>query len=175
MIEKLIAFIILTALSPIVLLISIYVWVCSKSNPIFTQTRVGQNGKFFRLYKFKTLKKDTPQLSKEELPQEDYVISSLLWLRKSHLDELPQLVNIIKGDMVFFGYRPSIPKQEILNTLREKNRITTYKPGVTGWGQVNYIDSQSDQEKINFELEYYENQKKFKNRIVFLTLRKMFT
>jgi len=174
MIEKLIAFIIFTILSPIVLVISILVLIRSKSNPIFTQKRVGQSGRLFKLYKFKTLKNDTPQLSKEELSQEDYVIPSLLWLRKSHLDELPQLVNIIKGDMVFFGYRPSIPKQELLNILREKNRITKYKPGVTGWGQVNYINSQSDQEKINFELEYYENQKKFKNRIVLLTLRKMF-
>lgn len=175
MIEKLIASIMFIALSPIQLVIWIYVLICSRSNPIFTQTRVGQHDKLFKLYKFKTLKKNTPQLAKEELSQEDYVIPSLLWLRKSHLDELPQLVNIIKGNMVFFGYRPSIPKQELLNILRKENRITEYKPGLTGWGQVNYQNSQSDQEKVNFELEYYRNQKKFKNRIVFLTLKKIFT
>lgn len=174
MIEKVIALIIFITLSPIQLIIWIYVLICSKSNPIFTQNRVGQHEKLFELYKFKTLKKNTPQLAKEELSQENYVIPSLLWLRKSHLDELPQLVNIIKGNMVFVGYRPSIPEQELLNILRKENGITEYKPGVTGWGQVNYHNSQSDQEKVNFELEYYSNQKKFKNQIVFQTLKKIF-
>ena len=96
------------------------------------------------------------------------------YLRKSSLDELPQLINIIKGEMSFIGYRPVIPEETNLISLRKKYKIDENLPGLTGWAQINGRDSIDTYEKIEFERYYYQNKNTLFNiKIILMTICKV--
>lgn len=161
--EFLAAFVLLILLFPLFVLIALAIKLDSKGPAIYQQKRVGKNNQIFTLYKFRTMIKEAekfgPQWAKENDPRITRVGKIL---RVSHLDELPQLINILKGELSFVGPRPERP--EFVEKLKEK--IPYYqlrhlvKPGVTGWAQVNYRYASSlkdTQEKLRYDFFYIKN------------------
>jgi len=121
----------------------------------FIQKRVGINYTFFDIYKFRSMNKNTPNVATHLLPTPaQYLLKIGRFLRKSSLDELPNLINIIKGDMVFIGPRPALYNQVDLMALRVAGGVDRLKPGLTGWAQINGRDEISDDEKVKYEIEY---------------------
>lgn len=152
--------------SPILIVIAIFIKFDSKGPIVFKQKRPGINKKLFTIYKFRTMKIDTPNVSTEELGDPSRYITKLgLFLRKSSLDELPQLFNIIFGQMSIVGPRPALYNQDDLIKLRDEHGINELKPGLTGYAQVMGRDNITDIEKVRHE-EYYK-----KNMSLWLDLK----
>jgi O-antigen biosynthesis protein WbqP len=121
----------------------------------FKQKRVGVNYSFFYIYKFRTMKKDTPNVATHLLSNpEQYLLKIGALLRKLSLDELPNLINIIKGEMAFVGPRPALYNQDDLMALRVAAGVDKLIPGITGWAQVNGRDELSLEQKVALEKEY---------------------
>lgn len=131
----------------------------SSSGPVlFKQQRVGINGAHFEIYKFRTMCIDTPDVSTEALGDPSRYITSIgRFLRKSSLDELPQLFNICKGDMSIVGPRPALYNQSELIAMREVVGVNRIRPGLTGYAQVMGRDLISDVEKVEYDRHYVEN------------------
>jgi O-antigen biosynthesis protein WbqP len=123
----------------------------------FKQKRVGINYTFFNIYKFRSMKKNTPNVATHLLENPgQYLLKIGGLLRKLSLDELPNLINIIKGEMVFVGPRPALYNQDDLIALRVATGVNQLKPGITGWAQINGRDEISIEEKVALEKEYLE-------------------
>ena len=123
----------------------------------FKQKRVGVNYSFFHIYKFRTMKKDTPNVASHLLTNpEQYLLKIGALLRKLSLDELPNLINIFKGEMVFVGPRPALYNQDDLMALRAAAGVDKLIPGITGWAQVNGRDELSLEQKVALEKEYLQ-------------------
>jgi len=159
-------------LLPFILLISLLIVLDTPGNPIFSQTRVGQNSKAFTIYKFRTMRIDTPDIPTNEMDNRDKYITTMgKFLRKTSLDELPQLWNIVKGEMSFVGPRPPLFSQEMLVKNRKDSGVDQLKPGVTGWAQINGRDDMDDEEKFEYDLWYYKNRSLWLDiKIIFLTV-----
>ena len=145
----------LIVLSPIFLLLSIAILIEDGFPVFFTQKRVGVNYSFFQIYKFRSMKRSTPNVATHllENPQK-YLLKIGGLLRKFSFDELPNLVNIIKGEMVFVGPRPALFNQDDLMALRIAAGVDKLKPGITGWAQINGRDEISLEAKVALEKEY---------------------
>jgi O-antigen biosynthesis protein WbqP len=169
MINRLFAFLLLLVISPLFLFISIVV-LCDDGMPIlFKQKRVGKDGRIFRIYKIRTMKKNTPELSTNEIENiRNYLLRSGFLLRKFSLDELPNLINVVKGEMNFIGPRPLIRKENFMLEQRINLGINKLKPGITGWAQVNGRDMISDEHKLELEKYYLENKSIKLNFIIIL-------
>ena len=142
---------------------------------IFYSKRFGRNKNFFLMPKFRSMKTNTPQLATNLLNEsEKYVTKFGSFLRKTSLDEIPQLWSILIGDMSFVGPRPALFNQFDLMTLREKFDIHLSTPGLTGWAQVNGRDEVSIHEKVLIE-RFYEDNKSFilDLKILYLTFLKV--
>ncbi len=150
----------LIILSPVILVLSLLVLISSGSPVIFKQERVGYKNEIFTIYKFRTMKNGMRQTKTEDLTDEE-VENDITFigriLRKLSIDELPQLLNILKGDMSFVGPRPLIPQEKEIRKLREKYNVFSVRPGITGWAQVNGRDFISDEQKALLDKEYIEN------------------
>jgi O-antigen biosynthesis protein WbqP len=121
----------------------------------FKQKRVGINYTFFNIYKFRSMKKNTPNVATHLLENPgQYLLRIGGLLRKLSLDELPNLINIIKGEMVFVGPRPALYNQDDLMALRIAAGVDQLRPGITGWAQINGRDEISIEEKVGLEKEY---------------------
>ena len=162
MINRLIAFILLVILSPIFLITALVILIEDGFPVFFTQKRVGINYSFFNIYKFRSMKKNTPNVATHLLENPDeYLLKIGKFIRKTSLDELPNLINIIKGDMVFVGPRPALYNQDDLMTLRVTTGVDKLKPGITGWAQINGRDEISIFEKVKLEQEYLQKKSFF--------------
>lgn len=156
-----ISFILLVILSPLLLVIGIVIKLNSKGPVFFTQMRIGKNNELFKFYKFRTMKIGTPNVATDKLSDaKSYITSSGKFLRKTSLDELPQLINILKGDMAFIGPRPALYNQYELKEMRTAAGVHVLLPGVTGWAQINGRDNNNDYEKTEHD-RYYLNNKSF--------------
>jgi O-antigen biosynthesis protein WbqP len=123
----------------------------------FKQKRVGINYTFFSIYKFRSMKNNTPNVATHLLTNpKQYLLKIGGILRKLSLDELPNLINIIKGEMVFVGPRPALYNQDDLMALRVEAGVDKLKPGITGWAQINGRDEISMEEKVALERDYLE-------------------
>ena len=123
----------------------------------FKQRRIGINYTFFNIYKFRSMKKNTPNVATHLLTNpEQYLLKIGKFIRKTSLDELPNLINIIKGEMVFVGPRPALYNQDDLMTLRIATGVDKLKPGITGWAQINGRDDISIEKKVLLEQEYLQ-------------------
>ena len=155
MLNRIIALLLLIILSPIFLLVGLLIFLQDGLPVFFKQKRVGVNYSFFHIYKFRTMKKDTPNVATHLLTNpEQYLLKIGALLRKLSLDELPNLINIIRGEMVFVGPRPALYNQDDLMALRVAARVDKLIPGITGWAQVNGRDELSLEQKVALEKEY---------------------
>lgn len=175
MLSQISAIILTVLLSPVIVLMAIIIYLTSGSPILFKQNRVGVNGELFVLYKFRTMKNNTPDIATHLVDDPNkYFIKYGALIRKLSLDELPQFYNIIIGDMVFIGPRPALYNQNDLIELRNKNNIDLLKPGITGWAQVNGRDNISIKEKVQLEKYYLNNKSIFLDgKILLLTLVKV--
>ena len=163
MLNRLFALILLIILLPLFLLIAITIFIEDGIPVFFKQKRVGINYSFFNIYKFRTMKKNTPNVATHLLDNpEQYLLRIGKLIRKLSLDELPNLINIIRGEMVFVGPRPALYNQDDLMTLRVNIGVDKLKPGITGWAQINGRDDISIEKKVELEQEYM-----YKRSIIF--------
>lgn len=145
----------LILLSPLFLLVAILIKLDSKGPIIFKQIRIGKNSKPFYIYKFRSMKIDAPNLSTEEfINASDFTTKVGKFIRKTSIDELPQLVNILKGDMSIVGPRPVIEREVRLLELRKESNVDSILPGITGLAQINGRDNIDDYEKVKYDFEY---------------------
>lgn len=175
-IERILAIIFLVLSLPLFIIISVVIIFDLKTTPIFKQLRMGRNSKPFVIYKFRTLKLGSPN----DIPTcaiddyNEYSTKVGLFLRESSLDEIPQLLNIIKGDMSFVGPRPVMLNETELNSKRSELGIYNIRPGITGWSQINGRDMLEIDEKIKYDLEYLQNKSiKLDIQIILFTIIKV--
>lgn len=142
-------------LIPIFIIIGIVLKVTTNSSVIYKQKRVGKNGKTFNIYKFRTMVADTPiVVGSDRAHIRNRVTKVGRYLRDTSLDELPQLFNILKGNMSLIGPRPVVETEYKLLNLRNENDVLRLKPGLTGLAQVNGRKNLSDEKKAQFDAEY---------------------
>ena len=139
-------------------LIALAIFLDDPGDVIFTQYRVGRNGKRFKLYKFRTMKKDTPKyLPTMEMADPDKYITRLgHFLRRSSLDELPQLINVLKGNMSLVGPRPLISDEYEIHQMRMRFGVYSVRPGLTGLAQINGRDTVSPAAQVRWDVKYME-------------------
>ena len=155
MINRLLALFLIILFSPIFLIVGLFIIIEDGFPVLFSQKRVGINYTFFNIYKFRSMKRNTPNVATHLLTNpEHYLLKIGKFIRKTSLDELPNLINIIKGDMVFVGPRPALYNQDDLMALRVAVGVDKLKPGITGWAQINGRDEISIDEKVKLEKEY---------------------
>ena len=146
-------------LFPLFLLISLIVLIDAGTPVIFRQYRVGKDNKLFYIYKFRTMRRGVKNVATADLKNSDkFITRSGRFLRKTSLDELPQLVNVLLGDMSFVGPRPLIPEEKEIREIRKEYNVYSMRPGITGWAQINGRDSLSIEEKALFDKEYIDKQ-----------------
>ena len=141
-------------LSPIILILTIVGAIKMKGNPFFTQLRPGKDEKIFRLIKFRTMTCET-DANGRLLPDEQRLVPYGKFLRSTSLDELPELINILKGDMSFVGPRPQLVRDMVFMTARERQRHTV-RQGLTGLAQVCGRNSLTWKERLNYDLKYLD-------------------
>jgi len=169
----------LLALIPLLLplmIIMLAIRLTSKGPAIFWSDRVGENNIIFKMPKFRTMRVGTPSVATHLLQDPSNWLSPIgFFLRKSSLDELPQLWSILLGNMSFVGPRPALFNQDELIALRTELGIHVLKPGLTGWAQVNGRDEIRIAQKVKFDAEYLERKNLgFDFYILWLTLLKVF-
>ncbi len=154
------SFLLIVLLIPVFLVLSIVVKANSRGPVLFKQRRIGKDKTEFYIYKFRTMYLETPKNMPTHLLQnpDRYITPVGKFLRKTSLDELPQLINIIKGEMSFVGPRPALYNQYDLISLRDEQGVNSFRPGVTGWAQINGRDELEIPEKVKFDTYYIKKQ-----------------
>jgi len=172
MVNKLFAFFLLVFFFPVFICIALAIFIEDGFPIFFTQKRVGINYSFFMIYKFRSMKKNTPNVATHLLTNpEKYILKIGKFIRKTSLDELPNLINILKGEMVFVGPRPALYNQSDLMDFRVATGVSLLKPGITGWAQINGRDEISIVDKVRLEQEYLYRKSFFLDiEILFKTL-----
>lgn len=144
-----------TLLFPFFLVVALLVRLTSRGPVFHISDRVGRNNELFRMFKFRTMRMDTPHVATHLMGDPaKYLTPVGGFLRKTSLDELPQFLNVIKGDMSLVGPRPALFNQDDLIELRTEKGVHTLVPGITGWAQVNGRDELPIPEKVDLDAEY---------------------
>lgn len=150
---------VLAACVPVLAVAGMAVKLTSPGPMIYPTNRFGANSSLFRMYKFRTMRVGTPQLATHLLPDPESHLTPIgSFLRRTSLDELPQLVNVISGEMSFVGPRPALHNQSDLMGLRVDAGVDSLKPGITGLAQLTGRDNLSLGEKVDLEAEYSTSQ-----------------
>ena len=145
-------------LAPLFLLVVLAVRLTSVGPVLFRTQRVGKGNKLFTMYKFRTMQMDTPQVATHLLKEPDQFLTPIgKILRRTSLDELPQLINVVRGEMSLVGPRPALFNQDDLIALRTAGGVHEMTPGVTGWAQVNGRDELPISEKVKLDEWYLKN------------------
>ena len=162
-------------LLPFVVFLAISVRASSPGPAIYWSDRVGQRNRIFKMPKFRSMRVDTPAVATHLLTDPDKALTPIgSFLRRSSLDELPQIWSILKGDMSFVGPRPALFNQYDLIALRTQCGVDALVPGLTGWAQVNGRDELSITDKVQFDLQYLQRRSFLMDmRILFLTCVKV--
>lgn len=176
LLQRLVALISLIILSPVFLIIALLIKLESKGSVFFKQERIGKDNINFMIYKFRSMRTDTPDVPTHLLDDPEIFITKVgKFLRKTSLDELPQFINIIKGEMLFVGPRPALYNQYDLRDLRTEQGVQTLLPGVTGWAQVNGRDELEIPDKVEFDRQYLQYRSVlFDIKIFVMTVIKVF-
>ena len=174
-IDLLLVVVIFSILGVPMILIAISIRLTSKGPVLYWSDRVGRNNLIFKMPKFRSMIIETPTLATHLLKEPDTYLSTIgSFLRRSSLDELPQLFSILKGDMTFVGPRPALFNQNNLINLRTKNGVDKLLPGITGWAQVNGRDKLSIPDKVLLDIEYLKHQSiLFDIKILWMTFLKV--
>lgn len=164
---------------PIIIIFSFFIIIESKGNPIYTQMRLGQNGNEFKMYKLRSMYQDAEKNGAQWAKKNDTRITKIgKLIRLVRIDELPQLFNILRGDMSIVGPRPErkIFHNKFIKTIEGFDKRLELKPGLTGWAQVNGGYEITPKEKLAFDL-YYINNISFQldMQIIFKTIKVVFT
>ena len=162
--------------SPILLVLAIIVKCTSPGPILFKQRRIGKDNQEFMIYKFRTMRIDTPNVATHLLKNpEQYITPIGKFMRKTSLDELPQLFNILKGEMSVVGPRPALYNQYDLIEMRTNANVHTVRPGLTGLAQVSGRDELENEQKVYFDQQYVQKQSFFFDlKLIFLTVIKVF-
>ena len=157
------------------LLVWLLVRLTSKGSALYWSDRVGQNNVIFKMPKFRSMRVDTPAVATHLLNNPEQFLTPIgSFLRKSSLDELPQLLSIIKGDMSFVGPRPALFNQDDLIALRTQYGVDVLVPGLTGWAQINGRDELPIPDKVKLDVAYMQRQSLwFDLKIIVLTFVKV--
>ncbi|HLS37610.1 MAG TPA: sugar transferase [Sphingobacterium bovisgrunnientis] len=167
------AFLGLLLLSPIFIIVTIYLFIANQGKPFFFQPRPGKGGQIFKIVKFKTMN-DKKDASGHLLPDAERLTSIGSFVRKTSLDEIPQLINVLKGDMSLIGPRPLLVQYLPLYTDYQARRHEV-RPGITGWAQVNGRNAISWKQKFDYDVWYVDNVSfGLDIKIFFLTIKKVF-
>jgi len=158
-----------------ILLIAILIRLTSRGPALYWSDRVGEGNKIFKMPKFRTMRIDTPAVATHLMKNPDEYLTPIgSFLRKSSLDELPQLWSVLKGDMSFVGPRPALFNQDDLIALRTEKGVHRLIPGITGWAQVNGRDDIPIPLKVKYDEYYMKNKSFFTDlKILYMTLLKV--
>lgn len=163
----------LLVLSPIFLLVTVALFFANQGNPFFFQKRPGKNERIFRIIKFKTMN-DNKDANGNLLPDAERLTAVGTFIRKTSLDEIPQLINVLKGDMSLIGPRPLLPQYLPLYTYAQRRRHLV-RPGITGWAQVNGRNAISWQRKFELDVWYVDNLSfSVDLKVLLMTLKKVY-
>ncbi|MDQ0782136.1 undecaprenyl phosphate N,N'-diacetylbacillosamine 1-phosphate transferase [Chryseobacterium sp. W4I1] len=172
MIDFLIALIGLVVLSPVFIVVMILLYFANQGKPFFFQARPGLNEKIFNIIKFKTMN-DKKDSQGNYLPDSERLTPVGSFIRQTSLDELPQLINVLKGDMAIIGPRPLLPQYLSLYNESQKRRHSI-RPGITGWAQVNGRNAISWTKKFELDIWYIDNLSLATDiKVLLLTLKKV--
>ena len=156
--DLLVALGLMLILAPLFLLVVLAVRLTSNGPVLFRTQRVGKGNKLFTMYKFRTMRTDTPQVATHLLKEPDQFLTPIgKLLRRTSIDELPQLINVVRGEMSLVGPRPALFNQDDLIALRTAGGVHEMTPGVTGWAQVNGRDELPIPEKVKLDDWYLKN------------------
>ncbi len=170
--DRFLALILILIFLPIMIIVAILIYLWDGRPIIFTQDRPGEDGKVFKIYKFRTMTNEKDE-NGDFLPDEKRLKGIGKFIRTTSLDELPQLFNVLKGDMSFVGPRPLLVEYLPLYNKRQKKRHDV-KPGITGWAQVNGRNAISWEQKFNYDVWYVEHQSFWLDmKILWLTFLKV--
>lgn len=140
------------------LLVAVFVYIDDPGPVLFSQYRTGRFGEPFKLYKIRTLRLDAPKYApSQEIKKKSYVTRVGKILRNLSIDELPQLINVLRGDMSMVGPRPVIAKEHEIHDLRQAHGVYEIRPGLTGLAQINGRDELSAEEKVHLDVQYLQN------------------
>lgn len=150
----------LVLISPILLIVSIAIWIDDPGPVIFSQKRIGKNKKYFKLYKFRSMKMSTPHDKPTHMLDnpDQYITKVGRFIRAHSIDELPQLWNCLKSDLSLVSSRPALWNQDMLVAERDKYGVNEHRPGITGWAQINGRDAIEISEKARLDGEYIQRQ-----------------
>lgn len=165
----------LVVLSVPILILAVAVRISSSGPILFWSDRVGSNNQIFRMPKFRSMRVNAPTIASHLMQNPNEWLTPIgSGLRRSSLDELPQLWCILKGDMSFVGPRPALYNQDDLISLRTEKGIHCLRPGLTGWAQVNGRDEMPISKKVNLDFEYLQKKSFiFDLKIIFITILKV--
>ena len=156
--DLLVALGLMLILAPLFLLVVLAIRLTSNGPVLFRTQRVGKGNKLFTMYKFRTMRTDTPQVATHLLKEPDQFLTPIgKLLRRTSIDELPQLINVVRGEMSLVGPRPALFNQDDLIALRTAGGVHEMTPGVTGWAQVNGRDERPIPEKVKLDEWYMRN------------------
>jgi len=159
--DLLVALGLILILAPLFLFVVLGVRLTSVGQVLFRSQRVGKGNKLFTMYKFRTMRINTPQVATHLLKEPDQFLTQIgKLLRRTSLDELPQLINVVRGEMSLVGPRPALFNQEDLIALRTAGGVDALIPGITGWAQINGRDELPIPEKVKLD-EWYLNNRSF--------------
>ncbi|TLQ40706.1 sugar transferase [Ruoffia tabacinasalis] len=158
-IDFILSLIAIIILSPLFLILAIWIKIDSSGPVFFKQKRIGKNRTFFQIYKFRTMRSDTPKDTPTHMLNDpaSFITRSGHFLRKTSLDELPQLINILKGEMAIIGPRPALWNQDDLADERDKYGANKVFPGLSGWAQINGRDELPIPIKAKLDGDYVQN------------------
>ncbi|HZK39818.1 MAG TPA: sugar transferase [Clostridia bacterium] len=163
----------IVALLPVMGLVCLVIYADDGSPVVFKQNRVGKNGKLFKVKKFRTMKNGTRNAATKDLEDSHrYILRCGRFIRRTSLDELPQLFNILEGTMSFVGPRPLIPEETHMHSMRTAYGVYKVCPGMTGLAQVSGRDMITDERKAELDKEYVENMSLFNDiKIILMTAK----
>ena len=172
--DLLFATLFLISTAPFWLFVAIFIKISSEGPILFVSKRCGKNGVLFNFLKFRTMNVGAPLLASHAIDAPQYLTRIGKFLRKTSLDEIPQLWNVIRGEMSLVGPRPVIPSETNLVEARRALGVHKILPGITGWAQINGRDHISFQEKADLDYEYMQKQSMwFDLKIIFITIWKV--